>query len=122
MTTARSDSSEGLDQDHVIIQPASVARATREGNIRQVRRQVLRNLREQPAAIEPTLEAARAVPTGRRRGPRQARSGQAEAVFYLRVSTKEQAEMGGEIEGYSIPAQREAAKSKAAELGALVFG
>ena len=30
------------------------------------------------------------------------------AVSYLRVSTKEQAEKGGQAEGFSIPAQREA--------------
>jgi site-specific DNA recombinase len=42
------------------------------------------------------------------------------AVLYLRVSTKEQAERDGDPEGYSIPAQREACKRKAAGLGALV--
>ena len=34
------------------------------------------------------------------------------AVLYLRVSTKEQAEMGGEAEGFSIPAQREAGQTQ----------
>jgi len=38
----------------------------------------------------------------------------------LRVSTKEQAEMGGEAEGYSIPAQREACRRKAQAIGAVV--
>jgi site-specific DNA recombinase len=33
----------------------------------------------------------------------------ATAVVYLRVSTKEQAQRGGEVEGFSIPAQREPA-------------
>jgi site-specific DNA recombinase len=42
------------------------------------------------------------------------------AVLYLRVSSKEQAEKGGEAEGYSIPAQREGCKRKAVALGALV--
>lgn len=41
-----------------------------------------------------------------------------EAVSYLRVSTKEQAERDGDPEGYSIPAQREANRRKALELGA----
>jgi site-specific DNA recombinase len=44
----------------------------------------------------------------------------APAVIYLRVSTKEQAAKGGEAEGYSIPAQREACRRKAASLGAVV--
>lgn len=42
------------------------------------------------------------------------------AAIYLRVSTKEQAEAGGEREGFSIPAQREACKRKADALGAVV--
>ena len=42
------------------------------------------------------------------------------AVIYLRVSTKEQAEMGGEAEGFSIPAQRDACRRKAESLGAVV--
>ena len=42
------------------------------------------------------------------------------AVLYLRVSTKEQAERGGESEGFSIPAQREACTRKALDLGLTV--
>src|SRR5450759_5912816 len=42
------------------------------------------------------------------------------ALIYLRVSTKEQAEMGGEAEGFSIPAQRAACLRKAESLGAIV--
>lgn len=43
------------------------------------------------------------------------------AVSYLRVSTHDQAERGGGAdEGFSIPAQREANKKKAASLGAFV--
>ena len=47
--------------------------------------------------------------------------GGATAVLYVRVSTKEQAERDGDPEGYSIPAQREACKRKAASLGAVVL-
>jgi DNA invertase Pin-like site-specific DNA recombinase len=42
------------------------------------------------------------------------------AVIYLRVSSKEQAEKGGETEGFSIPAQREGCKRKAQSLEAVV--
>src|SRR5215217_3377570 len=42
------------------------------------------------------------------------------AVLYLRVSTKEQAQRGGEAEGFSIPAQRDACVRKAEGLGARV--
>ncbi len=43
------------------------------------------------------------------------------AVSYLRVSTKEQAEKGGQAEGFSIPAQREANQRKADQLGATII-
>ena len=46
--------------------------------------------------------------------------GAALAVSYLRVSTKEQAEKGGTDEGFSIPAQREANRRKAEQLGAAI--
>jgi site-specific DNA recombinase len=42
------------------------------------------------------------------------------AVLYLRVSTKDQAGRGGEAEGFSISAQREAGLRKAEGLGAVV--
>src|SRR5579871_3340622 len=45
---------------------------------------------------------------------------QARAVVYLRVSTKDQATRGGEAEGFSIPAQREACRRKAASLNAII--
>jgi site-specific DNA recombinase len=44
--------------------------------------------------------------------------GRKTALLYLRVSTKDQAEMGGEAEGFSIPAQREACRRKARDLDA----
>ncbi|MEU8717548.1 recombinase family protein [Streptomyces sp. NPDC048663] len=42
------------------------------------------------------------------------------AVTYLRVSTKEQAQKGGQAEGFSIPAQREALRRKAETLDAAI--
>jgi site-specific DNA recombinase len=47
--------------------------------------------------------------------------GDAKAVLYLRVSTKDQAQRGGEAEGFSIPAQREACEKRAKALGADVI-
>ena len=41
-------------------------------------------------------------------------------VSYLRVSTKDQAQKGGEAEGYSIPAQREANQRKAESMGVAI--
>ena len=45
---------------------------------------------------------------------------QVTAITYQRVSTEEQASKGGRGEGFSIPAQREANRRKATELGATV--
>lgn len=42
------------------------------------------------------------------------------AVSYLRVSTKRQAERGGDAEGFSIPAQRDANRKKAQAMGAFI--
>lgn len=42
------------------------------------------------------------------------------AAIYLRVSTEEQARVGGGMEGYSIPYQREACQRKAKEMGLAV--
>jgi DNA invertase Pin-like site-specific DNA recombinase len=44
------------------------------------------------------------------------------AVLYLRVSTKDQAARGNDLEGFSIPAQRDAATRRAASLGAQIVG
>ncbi|MGH3904680.1 MAG: recombinase family protein [Pseudonocardiaceae bacterium] len=42
------------------------------------------------------------------------------AVSYLRVSTKEQAEKGGQAEGFSVPFQREAVRRKTESMGAVI--
>lgn len=43
------------------------------------------------------------------------------AISYMRVSTRGQASRGDATEGFSIPAQREANKRKASQLGALII-
>ena len=42
------------------------------------------------------------------------------AVSYIRVSTPDQAKRSGTVEGFSIPAQREANKQKALSIGAII--
>lgn len=42
------------------------------------------------------------------------------AISYIRVSTRDQASRGNATEGFSIPAQREANRRKASQLGALI--
>jgi site-specific DNA recombinase len=48
-------------------------------------------------------------------------SGAARAVAYLRVSTNDQARRNGEVEGYSLPAQRAAVERKVQTLDAVVI-
>jgi site-specific DNA recombinase len=48
-------------------------------------------------------------------------STQPTAVLYLRVSTKDQASRGNDLEGFSIPAQRDAVTRKAQAIGAQVI-
>jgi Resolvase, N terminal domain len=68
-------------------------------------------------ATEPDTGGSHVTMT--RRAPTPLELGeQAKAVLYLRASTKEQAERGGEAEGFSIPAQREAGYRKADQLNA----
>jgi site-specific DNA recombinase len=64
--------------------------------------------RLQEPMASPTLRLVDAEPATKR------------AVVYLRVSTAEQAHGADSSEGYSIPAQREACRRKAADLGAVV--
>jgi site-specific DNA recombinase len=69
-----------------------------------------------PAAVQTT---AVVVATGADDGGQVSRE-LAPAISYLRVSTKEQAQKGGQDEGFSIPAQREANARKAGEIGARI--
>ncbi len=68
-----------------------------------------------PSSVETTSNVAATREGNEEQGPTR-------ALLYLRVSTKEQAEMGGEAEGFSIPGQREACRRKADSLGADVVG
>ena len=71
--------------------------------------------RVEPRESEPPMTTVADDPTASLIDPPR---GGAVAVSYLRVSTREQAEKGGTDEGFSIPAQREATRRKAEQLGA----
>ena len=68
------------------------------------------------------IEAAQSRGTRKKQGSGTVSTGRSQliAFSYLRVSTKEQARSGGGAEGYSIPAQRGACLTKAAQLGATI--
>src|SRR5271165_1492135 len=65
-----------------------------------------------------TAQGARSMSSSAR--PIESNHAAKTAVCYLRVSTKEQAEMGGHAEGFSIPAQRLAANRQAESLEAVI--
>ncbi|MEU0885849.1 recombinase family protein [Lentzea sp. NPDC005914] len=73
---------------------------------------------KQATALEAATQRARTRPP--RNGSHATGRAVPIAFVYLRVSTREQARTGGGIEGYSIPAQRQACHAKAAQLGAAV--
>ncbi len=77
---------------------------------------------EQRSSRKAALEAAKSRPTRSNQKDPNAQLGRSAAIAfsYLRVSTKEQARVGGGAEGYSIPAQRDACHKKAAQLQAVV--
>jgi site-specific DNA recombinase len=73
------------------------------------------------AAEITTADAVRSVLTTTSESRRRAKRSDL-AVLYLRVSTEEQARVGGTAEGYSIPYQRDACHRKADALGLTVVG
>src|SRR5450631_1353011 len=68
-----------------------------------------------PTVLRPATEEATMTTD-----PEPAGVATATAVAYIRVSTKDQAERGGQTEGFSIPAQREAIRRKAESMSAVI--
>ncbi len=124
MASDRTLESEGIDQDRGRINPHTLRIREKRILEKGLHGQITDQLRalDSSASSAAVLEAVGAAGTARHRTKSvdQGQSTLAEAVIYLRVSTKEQAESGGETEGYSIPAQREACKRQAKELNAIV--
>lgn len=92
--------------------PETVRRNRSASRYAGARKSILEELR---AGNAPTQEAQIVAPAVRTE--RQARG---RAVIYVRVSTEEQARVGGGAEGYSIPFQRDACRRKAEELNLTV--
>ena len=70
-----------------------------------------------PAVLRPTTEEATMTTDTE---PQPTGVTTTTAVAYIRVSTKDQAERGGQAEGFSIPAQREAIRRKAESMSAVI--
>ncbi len=109
--------------------PKTLANLANIARRREARANVIEELRvkQAPESVEevgdlsPRLAAAiqRQPPRAQRRAAESSRSSPI-AFIYLRVSTKEQAQRGGNAEGYSIPTQRSACYLKSEQLGATV--
>jgi site-specific DNA recombinase len=106
-TPAETDS-HGLADDLIRVPDSTVERKRNAAAYKGGRRAVMEQLRHDDA---PKRFGAFATRDTREDG---------RAAIYLRVSTEEQARVGGGMEGYSIPYQREACKQKAKEMGLAV--
>ena len=104
---------QGLDQDYRVVSESTKERRTSAGRYTGSRQSLIAQLNNSDLGINrheglPPAQAASVV------------SGPLRAVIYLRVSTEEQAKVGGTAEGYSIPYQRRACTEKAETLGAVI--
>ncbi|MDX8037481.1 recombinase family protein [Lentzea sp. BCCO 10_0856] len=109
--------------------PKTVASLANIARRREARANVIEEIRakqvpesvEEVGDLSPRLAAAiqRQPPRAQRRAAESSRSSPI-ALIYLRVSTKEQAQRGGNAEGYSIHTQRSACYLKSEQLGATV--
>ena len=105
---------QGLDQDYRVVPDSSKDRSASAARYHGSREGLIAR-----------LNGGDLLPAGPHRpgepaAPDAAESGPLRAMIYLRVSTEEQAKVGGTAEGYSIPYQRRACLEKAEQLGAVV--
>lgn len=114
----RTDVDQGLNQDRSSRAQATDLRQARNRRHTGGRDHFITDLAKGHASAAAVRAAANSAASQRR----SSRSGHPRAAVYLRVSTKEQAQAGGEAEGYSIPAQREACLKRASQLQAVVAG
>ncbi len=106
---------QGLDQDFEDVSRATKQRKVHSDRYTGIRRSLAASLDDN---VQTTADAVRDLlnQAGEEQRPKQSNL----AVVYLRVSTEEQARVGGTAEGFSIPYQRDATLKKARELGLIV--
>ncbi|MEV6717244.1 recombinase family protein [Lentzea sp. NPDC051208] len=95
-------------------------REARANVIDELRAKQIPESAEEVGELSPRLAATRVRSARKQRHPVEAARTSPIAFVYLRVSTKEQAQRGGNAEGYSIPTQRSACYLKSEQLGATV--
>lgn len=108
--------------------PKTVTSLANIARRREARANVIEELRakqvpesvEEVGDLSPRLVAASSRAQRKPRHTTEGARSSPIAFIYLRVSTKEQAQRGGNAEGYSIPTQRSACYLKSEQLGATV--
>ena len=113
---------QGIDQDRDIRSPVTERHLTWQRKLRQTRHAVVDELRGQQQDKHAALDAVDRQPPRASRSKTPQLNDTDEAFIYARVSTREQARSGGREEGFSIPYQRQACRTKADTLGAVVVG
>lgn len=105
----------GLDEDFREIPLSSQVRQSRSDRYAGLKKSVRAASDDEVTTADTVRELLTTTAAQRQRARRSDR-----AVIYLRVSTEEQARVGGTAEGYSIPYQRDACFRKASDLGLTV--
>lgn len=111
------DADQGTDQDMDKRAGATIERSTRHQRNRPDRGALIARLNDPESSLGEMVDYL-AGKTGSR--DRITAGHIPRIVIYLRVSTEEQAKMGGEAEGYSIPYQRDACTMKVRQLSGIL--
>src|SRR5690348_8283999 len=107
----------GFDQDRDIRAGATFERSARHQRNRPDRDALIAKLNDPQGGLGEMVEY---LARKNDQNGREAAGHIPRVVIYLRVSTEEQAKMGGEAEGYSIPYQRDACAAKVRQLGGIL--
>ncbi len=113
------DEEQGTDQDRDRRTDTTIERSERLRRNQPDRAALVARLNDPASSLGEMIDYL-AGKTGTR--DRQVSGHVPRVVIYLRVSTEEQAKVGGEAEGYSIPYQRDACTMKVRELSGILVG
>ncbi|MCA1606595.1 MAG: recombinase family protein [Acidobacteria bacterium] len=111
------DANQGTDQDQDMRAATTLERSARRARNTGDRQGLVAQLNAHGSSLSNMVGYLRGKPSRR---SESTTSSIPRIVIYLRVSTEEQAKVGGEAEGYSIPYQRDACLGKIRQLGGIL--
>ena len=111
------DANQGTDQDQDVRTAGTIERSARRARNTGNRQGLIAQLNDRDSSLGDMVGFLRGKPSSR---SEPATRSIPRIVIYLRVSTEEQAKVGGEAEGYSIPYQRDACLVKVRQLGGIL--